>query len=766
MQLPACMPLGHPSPQRLALVRRHELSSRTAEPGDAVSAPTIDWNQKNKTPQNKPYGWELIESRLTALSAPPGCANWDCWPIPEQIDHRSALACWNFIQARSIPQEYTHVALLLPAEALAALPKKIAPDQPLKPSRPHMPDGVLYVPNSSDLRKGIFLEAASPEAMFLHHIPQEQIWPLGSRLSDTTAYSWARSPGLNSFPPADAFVLWLDAWAASDQSDAETMNSSRTDLRNVAAAVSEESLAPLLHKNVLFVTSLPLFRHCLRQAHELQAAPVDGAAGPHECAYSDPSMVVQAPGEEPLPPIASLRAVRLRRPSSSRQNGTMFRPSDPSQSELSAFPPALLSRFLSRTLAAPATDPDSLLAQTLEDLTRSCCSQYAEWTKLNVHPMQLSTFFRYLRKWLATHSGHHAEGEIKTRLPRAFDLLVAARACVDGNFSFELARLLQTPEHTSGLWALPEITVLLSDLYPETLSLRLESFATFEHFRQSLKPPRLRGVSGHRSRTTGDRNTDGASEQDFADPSWVTDESRRHCSFPDEDIFLDSTVAAIQNDVKSRIRERITHVHELSTSLEDGLDVRETIRNWHRDQIMVRSETLATSNKLGSVVIIFADSETHRASADQQKTYPWKTLWHAEQHDATHLMFFATDFRTQIIGPGIAASEFGGFAAVPADRWVVDLWDHPYLKSIAQSDAEHLLLAAGFAGPEGLVVHIGPKSPREDIRALLRRNRRPLIHVPIAEIERNKIRKLKTFHILADASVRNYAHRYIRKDQL
>lgn len=771
------VPLGKPGPVSLGLVKRFLDTSVGHEPVQQLSTVPSP---------HRPYAWELIEHRLTGLNSTPGCSRWDCWPVTPVTDHRSALACWNFIQSGLPRHQYDQVALFLPAEAISALDQAMVPSSRRKSGATTLPDGLLFLHRESDLREGLYLEAATPEAMFLCLHPLNRVWPLEDtvdtkrtkrkRERDPTAFSSGLSlpQELLRFPPADGFVLWLDAWCTTLHKAAHLAASHAHASEGGPAhlgsfSVPLDALVPLLNQRVLFVTPLSVFHHCLIRMNIGFAAP-KGQEAELACTLGqqkgesdrNPSSAQPIP-----PPVTSLRFARAQRDQQTANPFTVSRPTNRSQSELSAFPPALLHHFLNLAQAQPSEDPDSLLALTLQKAFQSCCVHYEKWTQVRVQTTQLTTTFRYLNKWLAAQLGL-APGRSKAGalLPRSFDLLVATRACIDGNFSFELARLLEHTEQRQGQWSLPERDIRLSDLFPDTVSLRLESFATFEHFRQSLRPPRLRGLSHRTQRSQTAKTPCAGAEEDFADNSWLTDESQRHCSFPDEDIFLDAAVAGIQSDVKARVREQANQIQELTTSLEDGLDLRETLRNWHKGSIMVRAQTPATLRKVGAVVLVFDEESSDPKRKHEQKKYPWRALWHAEQHDATHLMFFATDFREQLIGPGIAVSEFGGFAALPAERWVVDLWDHPYLASVAHSDAEHLLLAAGFASPEGIVVHIAPRAPREEIRALLNRNRRPVVHIPLSTIERNKIRKLKTFHILADASVRNYAHKYIRKDHL
>ena len=127
-------------------------------------------------------------------------------------------------------------------------------------------------------------------------------------------------------------------------------------------------------------------------------------------------------------------------------------------------------------------------------------------------------------------------------------------------------------------------------------------------------------------------------------------------------------------------------------------------------------------------------------------------------------MFFATPFQNTLIGPGIAKSEFGGFAVIPLPSYTENPWNDAFIRAQAQTPAEALLLAGALATEHRTVLYIGNHPPSRRIADLLKRSGKTILHVRLAELPPEKIRRVKTFHILAEAGVREYAEKYIRKE--
>jgi hypothetical protein len=127
-------------------------------------------------------------------------------------------------------------------------------------------------------------------------------------------------------------------------------------------------------------------------------------------------------------------------------------------------------------------------------------------------------------------------------------------------------------------------------------------------------------------------------------------------------------------------------------------------------------------------------------------------------------MFFATPYANEVIGPGIARSEFGGFAVIPLPNALENPWSHPFVRHFSKSMADALLVAAAMATEHKTILHIGVCPPSPEISSLLKRSGKAIIHMPLDTIPSEKLRIIRTFHILAEAGVRKWAQKYVRKE--
>ena len=60
------------------------------------------------------------------------------------------------------------------------------------------------------------------------------------------------------------------------------------------------------------------------------------------------------------------------------------------------------------------------------------------------------------------------------------------------------------------------------------------------------------------------------------------------CSYPPEDLVIEDYGRFLKKKGKSILSEERAAVEPFTTSLLDGIDIRETIRNWHEGKIYVR----------------------------------------------------------------------------------------------------------------------------------------------------------------------------------
>ena len=60
------------------------------------------------------------------------------------------------------------------------------------------------------------------------------------------------------------------------------------------------------------------------------------------------------------------------------------------------------------------------------------------------------------------------------------------------------------------------------------------------------------------------------------------------CSYPPEDLVIEEYGRFLKQKAKAILSEERVRVEPFTTSILDGIDIRETIRNWHRHKIFVR----------------------------------------------------------------------------------------------------------------------------------------------------------------------------------
>ena len=107
-----------------------------------------------------------------------------------------------------------------------------------------------------------------------------------------------------------------------------------------------------------------------------------------------------------------------------------------------------------------------------------------------------------------------------------------------------------------------------------------------------------------------------------------------------------------------------------TTSLLDGLDVKETLRHLVENKIYVREER-SVRGQVGSVVFIFDEDEP---SKDQAERFPWKITWLGEHDQESDMAFYATPAGETVVGPGISRCEYGGFVLSYPPWRMVDVW--------------------------------------------------------------------------------------------
>ncbi len=245
-------------------------------------------------------------------------------------------------------------------------------------------------------------------------------------------------------------------------------------------------------------------------------------------------------------------------------------------------------------------------------------------------------------------------------VPDLYDLLTAGRGCVSENYAFELHRLAATyPRQADTATDLPTARIRADEMFDGTRRIRLQR----RHRRP--KRPDWRSIvkrKGLDERWSGE---------------WLTDfDSDAICSYPPEDLIIESFGRYLQKRGKTILSEERSRVVPFTTSILDGIDVRETIRNWTDGRIRVREAGRAPGD-IGSIVIVFDSDE---------KAYTYEQTWLGEHDQESDMAYFSTDPGQAIVGPGICRVTYGGLLLSSPPMRMADVWTDPDYR-IAESQA-------------------------------------------------------------------------------
>ena len=225
------------------------------------------------------------------------------------------------------------------------------------------------------------------------------------------------------------------------------------------------------------------------------------------------------------------------------------------------------------------------------------------------------------------------------------------------------------------------------------------------------------------------------------------------CSHPPEDRRVESFQQHVREQARLLIGQDLARTEKFTASLKDGLDIRETLRNWHTGDLFVRE--LPPSRGTIEVVVFLFESP-----ADLTK-FNWCSTWFAEHTEESTLCFFATPFAENMVGPGIAQAVYGGCFFLFPPRPIPDIWKDRRFE-FAQSLEERLLAGAMFHSREKRVVLVSPRPPQIQWRKIARRFGKQLIFLPLKRFSHQTVHRLRHFHVLNSKEVRSYASKFIR----
>lgn len=241
----------------------------------------------------------------------------------------------------------------------------------------------------------------------------------------------------------------------------------------------------------------------------------------------------------------------------------------------------------------------------------------------------------------------------------------------------------------------------------------------------------------------------------------------RQCSWPPEDSRIESFTAHVREQARAILGADLARVEKFTTSVKDGIDLRETLRHWHtghgragqgqrsrRMDIYVKEIPPARGNV--EVVVFLFDTP-----ADPE-VYRWQATWYAEHAEESTLCFYATPFLETMVGPGIGQSRYGGALFLYPPRPIPNIWTDASL-NFAQTLEERLIAAAALHSRESHIVLVSPVRPRSRWRRIVRQFNRRLVPIPLSRFSGQTVDRLRRFHVLNGHEIRSYAAQFIRE---
>ncbi|MEQ8791052.1 MAG: hypothetical protein RIC55_32620 [Pirellulaceae bacterium] len=226
------------------------------------------------------------------------------------------------------------------------------------------------------------------------------------------------------------------------------------------------------------------------------------------------------------------------------------------------------------------------------------------------------------------------------------------------------------------------------------------------------------------------------------------------CSWPPEDELVENFRAHVFDRARAIMGADLARTEKFTTSIMDGIDIRDTLRHWYEGDLYVKVLP-PSQGQLDAAVMLFD-------SPADPRDYPWRTTWFAEHEEESTLAFFATDFRREMVGPGIGLANYGGALFLYPPISIRDVWQDRRL-DFTETMEERLVAAACLHSRERQIALLSALPPGAGWRRLARRFRKTLVHVPLPQFSESTIQQLRMVHVLNGREVRSYAARFIRR---
>jgi len=323
-------------------------------------------------------------------------------------------------------------------------------------------------------------------------------------------------------------------------------------------------------------------------------------------------------------------------------------------------------------------------------------------------------------------------------VPNFYQIIVAARGAADDNFAYEVWEKGSDYPWQTEAPGLPVFRLKGEDLFLDQK--RIKFHRRLKTLRRKLVPVPVKRKKREKIPGEWKRDFKGA----FI------------CSYPPEDVIIEGYGHHLQKRALEIKAEENSRIVPFVSSMMDGLDLRQTLRDWPQGKIYVK-ENRPLKGKVGSVVVIFDMDLPDREGREQ---FPWRVTWLGEHDQESDMSFYSTPSGEVMDGPGISRCQYGGFMLTYPPLRVFDIWKDPFF-DVARNKPERLLMAAIDYSLERHVVYVASAPPSGWCQSMAERLGKKIIYLPIGIFSPITLKKIRQFHVLDGHHVRRYARQFI-----
>lgn len=320
-------------------------------------------------------------------------------------------------------------------------------------------------------------------------------------------------------------------------------------------------------------------------------------------------------------------------------------------------------------------------------------------------------------------------------MPDLYKILSAAKACADHNYAYFVWELATEYAFRKNIDGLPESNFTIEDIWKNSKLIRF-------HLKQQSR------------KSFQQRHKKSQSQFRFQPPGMFS-----ICSYPKEDVVVENFGEFLKKKGKQILLDESSRTIPFTTSLESGVDIKETIRHWYEKKLYVKTQGRPPGG-VGSIVVIFDEDSAEEGKKNDEEKYPWRTTWLGEHEQESDMALYATPISAKVIGPGISRCEYGGFMMSYPPRRMMDVWtDDDYAD--CRTKAEVLLMAAIDYAVQPIVVYVASKPPRSAMKSFAQRFGKKVVYIPIGQLSAVMLNKIRVFHVLDGRNRRDIADEYI-----